>query len=105
MAVASVAVVDEPAAVEVEPDEPDVDEPDELEPDEPEPDDVEPDDVFAPDDDPVVDVDPVADAESSVGGGATYAIARTSSEILRSKARANCDFSISSRPLAVSFHD
>ena len=60
--------------------------------------------------DPVVplvpDVDePFAAASESVTNGATNAMERTSTAILRSRARASCDRSISSRPLVVSFHD
>ena len=40
-----------------------------------------------------------------LGGGGTNMTARISTAIFRRMARANCDFAISSRPLAVSRHD
>jgi hypothetical protein len=55
--------------------------------------------------DEVDDVPLVPDESDSVTGGGTNATARTSVENRRRRARASCERSISSRPLAVSLHD
>ena len=52
-----------------------------------------------------VDVEPVAEALASVRIGGTNETERKSIAILRMSARASCDRSISSRPLAVKRHD
>lgn len=96
--VVEVPEVDVPDDEEVDPDELDAEPVDD-------PDDEPPLDVELPPDDEVPDDDD-PDAESaSLTTGGTKAMARTSREILRIRARASCDRSISSRPTDVSFHD